>query len=82
MFSAASPVVAVAAFLALRGAVGVSGSSAGVVLSVLFSGGTFLYAACVHLLPAAGSLDAWRFITLAVAAAVPCAFGALGLHHH
>lgn len=82
LFSAASPLVAIVAYVALRGAMSVSNSSAGVVLAVLFSGGTFLYAACVHLLPAASSLDFYKFATLAVAAAVPCAFGALDLHHH
>lgn len=49
-FSAASPVVALLTY-ALIGAIPALSSGAATALCVLFSGGTFLYAACVHILP-------------------------------
>lgn len=58
-------------------------STAGVALSVIFSGGTFLYAACVHLLPEAtntANFTADKQALLVLAALVPpilCAG-----HHH
>jgi solute carrier family 39 (zinc transporter), member 9 len=82
IFSGASPLVAVASYLLLRQAASLGDNSASVALSVLFSAGTFLYAACVHLLPNASNLNAARLATLTLAAAVPCIFNSVGLHHH
>jgi hypothetical protein len=81
IFSATSPLVAIASYLLLRQATGFGGA-VGVALSVLFSAGTFVYAACVHLLPHASNLSTARLATLAVAAGVPCLLNSLGLHHH
>lgn len=49
LFAAASPIAAVATFALLAAAPALS-SPAGIALCVLFSGGTFLYASCIHIL--------------------------------
>lgn len=49
-FASASPVVALLTYI-LIGAIPALSSAAATALCVLFSGGTFLYAACMHILP-------------------------------
>ena len=55
VFAAASPAAAGATFGALATAPALS-SPAGIALCVLFSGGTFLYASCIHILARAAAL--------------------------
>jgi len=54
VFAAASPAAAGATFAALATAPALS-SPAGIALCVLFSGGTFLYASCIHILARAAA---------------------------
>lgn len=49
-FASASPIVALLTY-GLIGAIPALSSGAATALCVLFSGGTFLYAACMHILP-------------------------------
>ena len=85
LFSASSPVVAIVAYLAMRWTVSAAGSPVGVALCVLFSAGTFLYAACVHLLPDVSDMKVFTPAKIAVltgSAFVPCLIGAVGGHQH
>ena len=66
----------------MRWLTGLSGSAYGVALCILFSAGTFLYAACVHLLPDAKNFTGPKLGTLVAAAALPCVITSLGGHHH
>eukprot|EP00239_Pterosperma_sp_CCMP1384_P006029 CAMPEP_0197843610 /NCGR_PEP_ID=MMETSP1438-20131217/511_1 /TAXON_ID=1461541 /ORGANISM="Pterosperma sp., Strain CCMP1384" /LENGTH=334 /DNA_ID=CAMNT_0043453871 /DNA_START=346 /DNA_END=1350 /DNA_ORIENTATION=+ len=52
MFSAAAPVVAVGGYM-LLGNIPMFSSPASIAVCLLLSGGTFLYAACIHVLPEA-----------------------------
>ena len=56
-FSSASPISAVLTY-ALIGAIPALSSASSTALCVLFSGGTFLYAACMHILPEVVGHDA------------------------
>ncbi len=73
-FSAAAPAAALATFAALR-AVPALTSPAAVSLALLFSGGTFLHAACMHVLPevAGGGAGGTRLAAVAAGALLPTA---------
>ncbi|KAK9838586.1 hypothetical protein WJX84_003387 [Apatococcus fuscideae] len=51
VFSSASPLVALACAAFLTAVPSLSSSPAAIALCLIFSGGTFLYAACLHVLP-------------------------------
>ncbi len=58
-----------------------------IALCVLFSGGTFLYAACIHILPEImgnkGKLSRGELAAVLLGSIVPIVFSALqGDHHH
>lgn len=81
IFAAASPIAAVVTYVALRGLLGGSGDAA-VALCVLFSGGTFLYAAAVHMMPDVHAMRAPEHAAFLAGAFVPVALSSLSGHHH
>lgn len=84
-FSLASPLAALATYVLLTSAPALS-SDAGIALAVLFSGGTFLFAAAVHVLPSvSGSSQPLTRPQLAAAAAgmlLPLLLSAAIPHDH
>jgi zinc transporter ZupT len=85
LFCAMSPVTAVATYLLFGQLPGVT-SQLNVALCVLFSGGTFLYAACVHIFPSvlgsSGMVPNRQLPALVVGAALPLLLSTLVPHHH
>ncbi|KAK9904719.1 hypothetical protein WJX75_001223 [Coccomyxa subellipsoidea] len=86
LFAATSPVVAIATFILINAAP-VLASQENIALCVLFSGGTFLYAACMHILPEImgdkGKLSKAELAGMLFGSAVPIFCSALqGDHHH
>lgn len=83
LFALASPLAALFSYGLLYQ---VSGASSGtfVAMCVLFSGGTFVYAACVHMLPdlSAKALSWNSLAVLCLGALIPCGINLLDLHHH
>ena len=79
LFAASSPIVAIFTYVVLA-QTPMFQSGAFVALAVLFSAGTFLYAACVHMLPK--SLTTRGLLAIAAGAVVPCTVNLLHEHHH
>ena len=85
IFSASSPLVAIITYAVMHWLTQASSSVTGVALCILFSAGTFLYAACVHLLPNVAdtkTFTAGKMAVLAVSAVVPCLINGSHTHHH
>ncbi|BDA49754.1 Zinc transporter ZIP9 [Coccomyxa sp. Obi] len=86
LFAAASPLTAIATYILINAAPVLS-SQTSIALCVLFSGGTFLYAACIHILPEImgdkGKLTRSELAAVVGGSLVPILFSALqGDHHH
>ncbi|KAK9825650.1 hypothetical protein WJX81_005153 [Elliptochloris bilobata] len=86
LFAAASPMAAVVTFGLLAAAPALS-SEAGIALCVLFSGGTFLYASCIHILPEVmaqiAGMTLQQVAAVVIGSLVPLVGNALqGPHHH
>eukprot|EP00877_Chromochloris_zofingiensis_P005743 jgi/Chrzof1/1516/Cz10g10210.t1 len=83
VFAATSPIMALLTYLTLSHAPGMT-SDGSVALCVLFSGGTVLYAACIHILPALmgphGSLSSSKLLALTVGMVLPMVLS-LTIHH-
>ena len=85
IFSASSPVVAIATYTVMQWLTKVPSSVTGVALCILFSAGTFLYAACVHLMPNVADTSTFTASKLAVlvaSAIVPCFINGAHAHAH
>jgi len=90
MFATAAPVVAVAGYLLLN-SVPQLASPQGVALCLLLSGGTFLYAACIHILPEAlhtpgrekhHRLSVTQVVVITAGAALPLIVSLFHSHNH
>jgi hypothetical protein len=79
MFASSSPVVAIFTYMVLTH-VPAFQSGMFVALAVLFSAGTFIYAACVHMMPRV--ITASTLIPLMGGALIPCTLGLFDIHHH
>ena len=85
-FSAAAPVATLVTVWAL-GAVPLLTAPTGVALAVIFSGGTFTYAACMHILPGVlaggahgGGLAPAQLVAVAVGCLLPVALAVGHVH--
>jgi zinc transporter ZupT len=85
LFAAMSPVTAVVTYVLFGQLPGVT-SQLNVALCVLFSGGTFLYAACIHIFPSiiasSGMVPNRQLPALLAGAALPLFLSTLVPHHH
>lgn len=83
LFAAAAPAATLATY-ALLGSLAVLQSHAAVALCVIFSGGTFLYAATMHILPevlgSGGHLSTAQLVAVTVGSLLPVALS--WGHHH
>ena len=84
LFSVASPVAAVATYVFLI-VLGVQSYPSGPALCLLYSGGTFVHAACVHILPevldkCSGSVGS--FVAVVLGSMVPATLQFLDIHEH
>lgn len=83
-FAAASPLALLATYATLASLPMLS-SPAAIALAVLFSGGTFLHAACLHMLPdimARPQALSWRHLAALLAGSVAPIGLAAALPHH
>lgn len=83
LFSVTSPIAALLSYALLRQA---NSSSSGtfVAMCVLFSAGTFVYAAAVHMMPdfSGKSHTISGVLVLCLGAVIPCLINLLDLHDH
>jgi zinc transporter 9 len=76
-----SPLAAIATAALLR-AVPALSSEPSIALAVLFSGGTFMFAACIHVLPSVGDVAGAQLAVLVAGMTVPLFLSSLLPHHH
>ncbi|KAK9806802.1 hypothetical protein WJX72_003345 [[Myrmecia] bisecta] len=85
VFAATPPVFAVLTYLCLSAVPSLS-SPAATALCMLFSGGTFLYAACIHILPEVmghhGQLTKGQLLAVVVGCIIPLLTASLAPHEH
>lgn len=83
LFASSSPVVALFTYTALA-QLDYFKSPYFVALAVLFSAGTFLYAACVHMMPSVSdkSFTLSSLVALLLGALLPCTINLFDVHHH
>eukprot|EP01025_Chloroclados_australasicus_P014727 TRINITY_DN16955_c0_g1_i1.p1 TRINITY_DN16955_c0_g1~~TRINITY_DN16955_c0_g1_i1.p1 ORF type:complete len:378 (-),score=29.72 TRINITY_DN16955_c0_g1_i1:193-1326(-) len=85
VFAMSSPIVAVATYALLWRFTQDAGAHNTVAHCVLFSAGTFIYAACVHMMPqlsGSKSIGPRDMVVLIVGALLPAVAATLGGHHH